>query len=324
MRASSYRSSYQIYLTNCGDTILKNLLRNIAIAFYSFTLLFIGSSYQLYFGKHENFEAKNTTASNIVDENIQSSNDHATQFSCAPKGIAIDDDTSIHEYAKKVKALSRLREDPSYYYELFELLKSDPSNQDLVDDVYELFSETRAEEVTFFAQELLDSNIDEQQEIGLELLAELTLSNPTIIDSVINIIWRSNNNPKLLSLAIKSIPSSIEHRKPEVINTLESLISHTSNSVRNNSFSKMAELAESGSELKSAIDAYSAFGNDEELQVALAIKRSSILDENIKSILIDFLLDDDRSPAVRRLSFEALKRFHLNESEFGKVHNYRG
>ena len=173
-----------------------------------------------------------------------------------------------------------------------------------------------------FAQELLDSGIEEQQKIGLMLVVELNLSTPVIIDSIVSIIWRNNSNPMLLSLAIKSIPSTIDYRKSEVINELKGLMHVPYSSIRNDSFSKLFELSNSGEELKSIIDSYSASSPAEELNVVLAIRRSATSDESIKKILMEMLSDDTHSPDVRRLSFEALKRFHLNDSEFSIVNSY--
>ena len=190
-----------------------------------------------------------------------------------------------------------------------------------------VLAEIKDPEVEAMAQQMALSGTPEQMKAGLALLGDLGIASQETLDITRQIVNQPSGDPELLMGAIHAMPV-MPLSAQEAASTIGSLArladSHPNDGVRSNSLFKISDWARDSDDLRPVVQALSLHRPaDDRISAAMALARSTVVDEGLRQTLIGRMTDNDELWEVRQYSATALERFKLSGPDYHLLESFR-
>lgn len=282
-----------------------------------------------------------------LTNNNQSDNFHLNLASSENKNIAIVSDNidsmEIHlgdDLSSIIDSLSRLDGgDYNFYmqrnfeivnllnknndalYQMQSLYVNSNRDSDFQGDLKEVILKLDKERIDIISNYLINSYMEENQILGLELIADYQNSSIDDYNVVYQILSEHQVSREVLLTSLRSIPAiptSIE-KKRGTLDVLEEYVVSGDAEVRFESILAMGRLANHVDQLDPILTLPQTEEN--KIMTVLAIEGNNMVDSELKNILISYAFDENNSQEIRAMAMESLTRFDLNISEKNTLGN---
>ncbi|KAB7627543.1 hypothetical protein [Alkalilimnicola sp. S0819] len=209
---------------------------------------------------------------------------------------------------------------------IIDVFRTDPGSV-LGQHLGSLLAEIKDPEVETMAQQLVRSGAPDQMKAGLMVLGELGIPSEETLRMTQQIIRQPYSDPDLLMGAIRAMPvmPMSQHATAESLSSLTELAAHhPHDGVRSNSLFKISDWAKDGEDLRPVVQALAAHRpTDDRISAAMALSRSTVVDDSLRRTLLDRMADANELWEVRQYSAAALERFKLSGSEYQRLESFR-
>lgn len=191
----------------------------------------------------------------------------------------------------------------------------------------QLLMELKDPEVEQTAQQMAVSDDPDQAKAGLKLLGGLKIQTKETLEIIEQILQKEIADPDVMISAIDAMPVMLlaPQETEAVIDNLANLAElHENAGVRSSSLSKIAEWAKDTEDLWPVIQALDVNrSQDDRISAVMAISQSTVIDETLRSTLIERMTDANELWEIRQYSAKSLERFKLDRHDYKLLEQFR-
>lgn len=215
----------------------------------------------------------------------------------------------------KIEIISILNQDKSARDEIISLYLNSDQGTDFEQDIFEIVSNIDSEKLHELSHELIESGMQRNQILGLDLIRVSKDHNPSTYDTVYELISENqvNRNVLLSSIQVISKSSDSLERKLDILKILEEHSNSGDTEIKLESLLSIGALAKSMDQLKPVLTLPQTEEN--KAIIAMAIRDNSLVNQELKNLLISYASDLENPPGVRGVAIESLVRFDLTSEE---------
>lgn len=255
-----------------------------------------------------------------VSDNLEAA---ITSLQLLPELIANKNFKAIAKF--KQQLLNLAKKDSAVLDEVLLALQENLNNEDVKYELLQVLSQIKDPKVETLAQNLALSNNRDDKLTGLDLLANVGVPNKETLDIAFNSLQDSTGDPQILQSAMRAMPNMLisSEKNREILNQLEELSHHQDESVRSESLFAIAKQAKRPEQLTPLVNAMQSGSIDERISAVMAIEKSTVTGDQLKSVLLTEVQRAQSLPEVRAMAASSLQRFDLSTSEISILESYR-
>jgi hypothetical protein len=222
-----------------------------------------------------------------------------------------DEGSDIH----RIKIMNLLNQDKAARDEIISLYLDSNRGSDLEEDIFEIISNIDSEKLHVLSNKLIASGMQRNQILGLDLIRHSKDNNINVFDTVYKVISENQFDRSVLLSSIRVISKSSGSLEKK-LNTLRVLEEHSNSGdmeIKQESLLSIGTLAKNMDQLRPVL----ALPQTEENKaiIAMAIRNNSLVNQELKDLLISYANDLENPTGVRGVAIESLARFDLTSEE---------